>query len=274
MIADVNANGISIPAVGLGTWAARGVQAQEMIETALDVGYRHIDTAEMYENEAEIGAGLRASGVPCNDVFLTTKVWPDNLAADDLMRAAEQSLERLGVSRVDLYLIHWPNPRIPLAESLGALARVQERGLARAVGVSNFPAPLLADAVRMSSVPLALNQVEYHPYLAQSAVFDVTRRNNMAVTAYCPIARNRVASEPVITAIAEAHRKTPAQISLRWLVQQGDVIVIPKSTKRERLIENISLDFELSADEMAAINGLVRHDGRIVDPDFSPAWDA
>lgn len=269
----VNANGIAIPAVGLGTWDLRGGEAQAVVEMALEVGYRHLDTAEMYGNEREVGAGLKAGGLARRDVFVTTKVWPDNLAADDLRQAADDSLSRLGLDYVDLYLIHWPNPRVPLAESLTALAGVQERGLARRVGVSNFPGALLEEAVRLSPVPLVLNQVELHPYLAQTAVFDTARRHGLAVTAYCPIARGQVMADPVIQAIAAAHGRTAAQVALRWLTQKGDVVVIPKSAKRHRLEENIDLGFDLTSDDVAAIDGLARHDGRIVDPDFSPAWD-
>lgn len=270
----VDANGLKVPAIGLGTWDLRGREAQDIVESALEIGYRHLDTAEMYGNEREVGAGLAASGFQRSDVFVTTKVWPDNLAAGDLQRAAENSLKKLGLDQVDLYLIHWPNPNVPLAESLTALAEVQERGLARRVGVSNFPGALLEEAVNISTVPLALNQVELHPYLAQTAVFEAARRHGMAVTAYCPIARGRVISDPTVVSIAKAHGKTPAQIALRWLTQKGDVVVIPKSAKRQRLEENFSLDFDLTSDEVAAMDGLARHDGRIVDPDFSPAWDA
>ncbi|MBB4301550.1 diketogulonate reductase-like aldo/keto reductase [Rhodobium orientis] len=274
MVPTVDANGLAIPAIGMGTWRLSGADGQRAVETALEVGYRHIDTAEIYGNEREVGAAIAASGIRRDELFVTTKAWHDHIGAGDLQRAAEASLERLGLAHADLYLIHWPNPDIPLGQSLEALADVKARGLARAVGVSNFPALLLEEAIRLSPVPLALNQVEMHPYLAQSAVMDVAHRNGLAVTAYCPIARNTVAEDPVVVAIAEAHGKTPAQVALRWLIQKGGVIAIPKSSHRKRLIENLDVfDFELTTGEAAAIDGLSRSDGRIVDPDFAPSWD-
>ena len=275
MVPTVDANGIAIPAIGIGTWRLTGSDGQSVIETALEIGYRHIDTAERYGNEREVSAAIAASGIARDDLFVTTKAWPENIGSGDLQRAAEASLERLGFSHADLYLIHWPNPAIPLAESLAALAEVKSRGLARAVGVSNFPASMLQEAIRLSPVPLALNQVEMHPYLSQGAVMEVARKNGLALTAYSPIARNAVAKDPVVVGIAEAHGKTPAQVALRWLTQKGGIAAIPKSSHRERLVENLDIfDFDLTADETAAIDGLARSDGRIVDSDFAPNWDS
>ena len=271
----VNANGAQIPAIGLGTWTLRGAECTRMVETALDVGYRHVDTAIMYENEEAVGQGLRASPVPREDIFLTSKVWYTDIAAGKLQRAAEASLKRLGVDYLDLLLIHWPNPRIPLADSIGALNAVRRSGLARNIGVSNFTLPLLAEATAISETPLACNQVEYHPYLDQSKLLAACRAAGMAMVSYCPIYRGGpLFLEPAVVAAAQAHGRTPAQIVLRWQVQQDGVVAIPRTTRPERLAENLAVfDFALSDTEMAALSRLRSANERICDFDFSPKWD-
>lgn len=275
MIPTIEAKGARIPLVGLGTWDLRGRTCARIVEQALRLGYRHIDTAEMYDNEREVGEGLRASGVSRNDVFVATKIWPSHFAPRELERAAKDSLVRLRMSEVDLLLLHWPNPQIPLAETLGALCKVKRDGLARHIGVSNFNIALLDEAVRLSTEPLVCDQFEVHPFLDQSKLVAACRAKGMAVVAYSPIARGSAKNDAVLAHIGKAHGKTAAQVSLRYLVQQ-EIGVIPRTAKIERLDENLSIfDFTLTDDEMSEIARLARSDGRIVDWSFSgaPKWD-
>jgi 2,5-diketo-D-gluconate reductase B len=274
-IASVTANGAKIPLVGLGTWDLRGRTCARTVEQALQLGYRHIDTAEMYDNEREVGEGLHASGVRRGEIFVTTKVWPSHFAPRDLERAARDSLARLRVREVDLLLLHWPNPQIPLADTLGALGKVKRDGLARHIGVSNFTVMLLKEAVRLSTEPLVANQIECHPFLDQSKIIAACRRHDMAVAAYSPIARGGARNDKLLARIGAAHGKTAAQICLRFLVQQN-IVVIPRTSKEKRLAENAAIfDFTLSAAEMTEIAGLARRDGRIVDWSYSgrAQWD-
>jgi 2,5-diketo-D-gluconate reductase B len=258
----VEANGALIPAVGLGTWDLRGRVCARIVEAALRLGYRHIDTAEMYGNETEVGEGLRASGLPRDDVFITTKVWQDHLAPPAFERAAKESLARLRLAEVDLLLIHWPNPRIPLAETIGALCRMKEAGFARHIGVSNFTVPLLEEAAKLASEPLVNNQIEWNPYLDQSKVVAASRRYGLSVTAYSPIARGRAATDNDLRRIGMHHRKSAGQVSLRFLLQEG-AIVIPRTSRIERLAENLAVfDFELDPAEMDAVRKLAGPGGR------------
>jgi diketogulonate reductase-like aldo/keto reductase len=267
----VTAGGARIPIVGFGTWTLRGKDCARLVEQAIAVGYRHIDTAQLYENESEVGEGVRASGLR-DQVFITTKVQPENLRAGDLARSAKESIARLGVDQVDLLLIHWPNAAIPLAETIGALNKVKRDGLTKHIGVSNFNVALIEEATKLSESPLVCDQVEYHPFLDQTKVIAACKTHDMAVVAYSPIARGGAEGDKVLGRIAKAHGKSSAQISLRWLVQQG-VVVIPRTSKAERLKENIALfDFELTAAEMKEIAGLARG-GRIVNWVYSPKWD-
>ncbi len=272
----VEANGARIPALGLGTWELRGAVAIRIVETALAAGYRHIDTAQMYGNEREVGIALRASGLPREEVFLVTKVWPDRFRRGDLERSVAESLERLGTDYVDLVLLHWPSREVPLAETVAALVAVRARGLARHIGVSNFTVALLEEAVRLAApVPLVTDQVEYHPFLAQGRVLAACRRHGMALTAYCPLARGRVLRNPVLQRIGRHYGKSPAQVALRWLVQQEGVVAIPRSSRPEHVRRNFEIwDFHLTEAEMAEIAALASPSGRIVDlPDLAPAWD-
>ena len=271
----VEAKGARIPLAGLGTWDLRGRTCARVVEQALRLGYRHIDTAEMYDNEREVGEGLRASGVPRNDVFVTTKVWPSHFAPRELLRAAKDSLVKLRMSEVDLLMLHWPNPQIPLSETLGALCQVKEGGMARHIGVSNFNTVLIEEATSLATEPLVCNQFEMHPFLDQSKLVAACRAKGMAVIAYSPIARGNAKNDAVLARIGHEHGKTAAQVSLRYLVQQ-DVVVIPRTSKIERLEENLSIfDFALTDAEMSEIAGLAHRDGRIVDWSFSgsPKWD-
>lgn len=267
----VSAGGARIPIVGFGTWTLRGKDCARLVEQAIAAGYRHVDTAQLYENESDVGEGVRASGLR-DQVFLTTKVRPENLHARDLERTVKESVERIGVGPVDLLLIHWPNAEIPLAETIGALNKVKRDGLAKHIGVSNFNVALIEQATKLSEAPLVCDQVEYHPFLDQTKVIAACKQHDMAVVAYSPIARGGAEGDKVIGRIAKAHGKSSAQVSLRWLVQQG-VVVIPRTSKAERLKENIALfDFELTAAEMKEIAGLARG-GRIVNWGYAPKWD-
>jgi diketogulonate reductase-like aldo/keto reductase len=269
------AKGARIPLLGLGTWELRGRTCARVVEQALRLGYRHIDTAEMYDNEREVGEGLRASAVRRDEVFVTTKVWPSHFTPQELERAAKASLARLRLTEVDLLLLHWPNPQIPLAETLAALAKVKQSGLARHIGVSNFTVALLDEANRLSSEPLVCDQIEMHPFLDQSKVTAACRAHGMAIVAYSPIARGSAKNNEALARIGAARHKSASQVSLRYLVQQG-IVVIPRSAKVQHLSENCAIfDFELSSAEMAEIRALSHHDGRIVDYAYSgsPKWD-
>jgi 2,5-diketo-D-gluconate reductase B len=269
----VEANGAKIPAIGLGTWELRGRTCARLVEQALRLGYRHIDTAQVYENEREVGDGLRASGVRRDEVFITTKVWTSHFAPHDLERSTKESLTRLRVSEVDLLLLHWPNPRVPLSETVGALAHVRELGMARHIGISNFTVALIDEAVEKCPAPLVCDQVEYHPYLDQTKVREACARHGMAIVAYSPIAKGRIKNDELLAAIGKAHGKSAAQVCLRWLVQQN-VSAIPRTSRLERLSENMEIfDFELSEDEMRRISLLGGSNGRLTDYGFAPKWD-
>jgi len=268
----IEANGFKLPIIGLGTWTLRGRECTRLVEQAIRIGYRHIDTAQMYDNERAVGEGVRASGKR-NEVVVATKIQPTLLAPHDLERSVMESLVHLRLDVIDLLLIHWPNPRVPLAETLGAMAKMKREGLVRAIGVSNFTVALLDEAMRVSPEPLVCNQVEYHPYLDQDKVIAACRKHGMAMVAYSPIARGQARGDKVLERIGAAHEKSSAQVCLRWLIQQG-VGVVPRTSKIQRLEENLAIfDFELTDGEMKEIAGLARPGGRIVDWTYSPKWD-
>ncbi|HVY56303.1 MAG TPA: aldo/keto reductase [Xanthobacteraceae bacterium] len=267
--------GGSIPAMGFGT-SSLGDACGEIVATALKLGYRHIDTARKYGTERGVGEGIRASGVPREDIFLTTKVSHEHLGAADFARSVETSLTHLGVDWVDLLLVHWPSPDdVPLAETMQALADAKRQGLTRHIGVANFNVALLDAALAACPEPLVTLQAEYHPYLDQRKLLAACRQRGLIFTAYCPLARGRLTGDQVLGEIASAHGKTIAQIALRWLVQQDDVVPIPRSSNAARIAENLDVfDFVLNADEMARIAKLARPDGRIANPvGRAPAWD-
>jgi diketogulonate reductase-like aldo/keto reductase len=262
----VKAKGFEIPIVG------RGRECARLVEQAIRFGYRHIDTAQMYENEREVGEGVRASGKR-REVMVTTKIQPSLLAPRDVERSVRESLQRLHIDEIDLLLIHWPNPKVPLSETLGAMAKLKQAGLVRSLGVSNFTVALLDEANKVSPEPLVCNQIEMHPFLDTSKVVAACKGHGMAVVAYSPIARGNSVDDDVLARIGKAHGKSAAQVSLRWLVQQG-VVVIPRTSKVERLEENLALfDFSLNDIEMAEIRKLARRAERIVDWTWSPKWD-
>jgi 2,5-diketo-D-gluconate reductase B len=273
----VEANGATIPAIGLGTMTLMDAVCVEAVETALRLGYRHIDTAERYRNESEVGEGLRrglrAVGLAREDVFVTTKVFHDQLAAADFERSLDQSLKKLELSWVDLLLVHWPNPRVPLKETLDVLCKAKRDGRTKHVGVANFTTSLLQDAVKLASEPLVTNQIEVHPFIDQDKMLAACRAHGLAVTAYCPLARGKVPGNDVLARIGKVHGKSAAQIALRYLLQQG-IIPIPRTAKADNLAANLAvLDFELSDAEMAEIAALKQVGLRVVNPPHAPRWD-
>ena len=254
----VEARDMRIPAIGLGTWALRGEACAKAVAAALQIGYRHVDTATMYDNESEVGRGLRASGVRRDECFITTKVWPSDIGAAALPRSAEASLKRLQLSSVDLLLIHWPSPSIPLAESIGALCAAKRQGLTRHIGVSNFPIDLLRQAAALASEPILANQCECHPRMGQTALIAACREVGAAFVSHRPLSKGALADDRLLSRIGLAHKKSAAQVALRWHVQRG-LVAIPKAARREHLEENIAIfDFELSEAEMAEISALDR----------------
>lgn len=267
------ANGANIPLLGLGTWDIRGDLCKRIVQQAIALGYRHVDTAAAYENEREVGEGIKSSGLPRDQIHVTTKVWWTHLAPADFLRSTRESLVRLKLDYVDLLLIHWPNPSVPLDQTIAALCKAKRDGMTKHIGVSNFPAAMIDLAVQYSTEPIATNQVEMHPYLDQSKVIEACKANGISVTAYSPIVRGKAGDDPVLAKIGRAHKKSVAQVCLRYLVQQG-VIAIPRTSKVERLSENSEIfGFELSADEMTEIHGLARQDGRMISPSWAPEWD-
>lgn len=270
----VTANGASIPALGFGTWKLEGKDAVRMVRHALATGYRHIDTAQIYGNEAEVGEGIKTSGVPRADIFLTTKVWVKNFKTANFAASVDDSLQKLKTDYVDLLLLHWPSPVIPLEEQIAALNAVKQSGKVRHIGVSNYTTALLAQARKLSPSPFVTNQVECHPYLDQSKVIAATRAAGMCLTVYSPMAEGKVLNEPLLKDIAAKYKKSVPQIVLRWIIQQGHV-ALSKTSNEARATENLAIfDFELTPQEMAAIRGLARPDGRTISPDrLAPEWD-
>ncbi len=270
----IDRKGAKVPALGFGTWRLTGDPCTRMVTAALDMGYRHIDTAQAYENEVEVGAGLAASGVPREDIFLTTKVWMSNLAHDRLVRSAEQSLRDLKTDYVDLLLLHWPSDDVPMAESLEALRQLRERGLVRHIGVSNYTVALLGEATDTHGADLLCNQVEYHPLLSQRPLLAAMRARDMVLTAYSPLGRGQALRAEAIRETAEKHGRTPAQVALRWLIEQDGVAAIPKAGSESHARANLAVfDFALDDADRAAI-GAINGDNRLIDPSWSPAWDA
>jgi 2,5-diketo-D-gluconate reductase B len=277
MMTIVEANGARIPAIGLGTLSLKDAACVEAVKSALKLGYRHIDTAERYGNEAAVGEGLQqglaAAGLRREDVFVTTKVYHDKLAPADFARSFDESLKALRLAYVDLLLIHWPNPKVPLADTIGALCSAKREGRARHIGVANFTTALLDEAAKLASEPLVTNQIEVHPFLDQAKVMAACRKHGLSVTAYCPIARGKVPGHELLERIGRSHGKSAAQVALRYLLQQG-VIVIPRTANPDYQAANLAvLDFALSDADMAEIGKLKRPDGRVVNPPHAPKWD-
>ena len=266
---------MNMPNIGAGTFRLGGQQAVDSVANALDLGYRHIDTAQIYGNEDEVGQALAASGVPRGEVFVTTKIWTEHLSRDALLTSLEDSLRKLRTDAVDLTLIHWPSPgaAVPVAESMEALMAAREHGLTRAIGISNFTIPLMREAIAaVGAQNIATNQVELHPYLQNRAVATFARKHGIHITAYMPLAYGKAIDDPVIRAIAARVDATPAQVTLAWLLAKG-YAVIPSSTRRANLASNLAATgLVLDATDIAAIDALERGE-RLVSPDFAPQWD-
>lgn len=271
----IEANGARIPALGLGTYTLKDETCVRLVAQGIEDGYRHIDTARMYGNEAEVGKGIAASGIDRGEIFLTTKVWWTDLSAEAFADSARAAVDAIGLGPVDLLLIHWPNRDVPLEETIEALNATLEQGLTRAIGVANFTAPMLDEAAALSPAPLACNQVEYHPFLSQESILGACRRHGMAMIAYSPIGQGgELLAHPVIAGIAATRGRTPAQIVLRWELEQDIVGAIPRTSNPARLKENLDVfDFELTEEEHKAITALTTKRQRLVDPAFAPNWD-
>lgn len=271
----VSANGANIPALGFGTFRMKEDAVHAILPKAIALGFRHIDTAQIYKNEAAVGAAIKASRVPRADIFLTTKVWVDRFRHDDLLASVDESLARLETDHVDLLLLHWPKSDVPLVERIGALNEVVKAGKARHIGISNFNTAMMAEAVKLSDAPLATNQVEYHPYLDQTKVIEGARKAGLSVTAYYVMADGKVPKDQLLREIGATHGKTAAQVALRWVVQQEGLVALSKTATESRLKENFDIfDFALTPHEMQAIHALATPDGRIINPGhLAEAWD-
>jgi 2,5-diketo-D-gluconate reductase B len=268
--ATIETGRCNVPALGFGTWRLEGREAYDMVRHALDVGYRHLDTAQMYGNEEEVGRAVADSGLDRDQVFLTTKIHPDNAAPADVAASTEASLRRLGTEHVDLLLLHWPSDAVPLEATLEAMTRLVDEHRTRYIGVSNFPSQALEQAVALA--PIVTDQVEHHPYLAVDAIAEVADEHDLFVTAYSPLARGRILDDETLADIADAHGATVAQVVLAWLIQRG-VAAIPKSATPARIEENHgALDVALTDAELTRISALDQG-LRLVDPPFAPAWD-
>ena len=269
----VTSGGMSMPKLGLGTWRMKGADCAEAVQRALGLGYRHIDTAEMYGNEEAVGEALANAGVPRDQVHVTSKVWYENLSADAMQRSVDASLSKLRTDYVDLYLIHWPSPGMDLPDAVRNLMRVKEQGKARAIGVSNFPVALLRRAVEEVQAPIACNQFEYHVLLGQSSLVGYCQSHDVAASAYAPLAQGRLAEHEELQAIARKHGATPAQVALKWLLDQPGVAAIPKAMRAESQQANLdALKIELDDTDRAAISMLPKAQ-RFVNPGWAPVWD-
>nr|CAD6612114.1 aldo/keto reductase [Rhizobium sp. Khangiran2] len=272
---SVSANGANIPALGFGTFRMPEEDVHRILPEALKIGFRHVDTAQIYKNEGAVGDVLHASGIPRADIFLTTKVWVDRVGHDAFIASVDESLAKLKTDYVDLLLLHWPQSEMPLADRIGALNELRRAGKVRNIGISNFSTALMAEAVKLSDAPIVTNQIEYHPYLNQTNVIDEAHKTGMSITAYYLMADGKVPHDPVLREIGARHGKTAPQVALRWAVQQKDVIALSKTATESRLRENFDIfDFALGDGEMAEIHKLARPDGRIVNPGhLAPEWD-
>ena len=266
-----------IPVLGLGTWQSTGADCVEVVSKALQMGYEHIDTAQAYGNEKEVGQGIKQSGVARDKFFLTTKIFPDDLKfqPEKLLAAAKRSLENLDTDYVDLLLLHWPDDRVPLSETIPMLCELQKQGLTRHIGVSNFNIAHLIEAKKYADVPIVVNQVEFHPFIKQHTLQTFLSNHQILLEAYSPLARGDVFDNDIIKKIADSHGVTPAQISLAWILSDKDRVAIPKTANPDHLQGNLdAIKVQLSTEELQQIANLARSDGRKIEhPDYSPEWD-
>lgn len=267
----------SIPRLGLGTWKLKGDECARTVSRAIEIGYRHIDTAAVYENEEAVGRGIRDSGVARDEVFVTTKVWHERVAAEEVVGAMAESLDRLQMDQVDLALLHWPVNDMPVEAQVSQLAGCKTSGKAKLIGVSNYNNKQLLEAVSDCPERLSAIQCEYHPYLDQDPILKTARGFDMLFTSYSPLGRGGrgdLLSNPAVHRVAEYHGKTPAQVVLRWHMQQANVAAIPKASSEEHLAENFDVfGWDLSGTDMKTLYGLIKPDGRMIDPDWAPDWD-
>ena len=265
-------SGIRLPKLGFGTYQLKSQSAIQAVKQALSLGLRHIDTAVIYDNEKEVGQAIKESKIPRDQIFLTTKVWFTDLTKPRIQSSLKSSLNKLQTDYIDLLLIHWPNPKIPLAESLGAMEELKKQGWIRHIGVSNFNCALLKKAKRLCPA-LLTNQVEYHPLLSQQKLLKTMK--DMFLTAYSPLIRGQVNQIQQLLVIAKKYNKTPAQIALRWLINQKNVLVIFKSSHQKRIQENCRIfDFQLRPEDSAKLFRLNKNKYRLIDPPFAPQWDS
>lgn len=271
----VQTHDASLPAIGFGMFRMTEAEVEAIVPAALVTGFRHFDTAQIYENEAALGRALAQSGAKRDDLFLTTKVWVSNYTAERFIASVDESLERLGTDRVDLLLAHWPGDTVPVTQQIAWLNEARAAGKTRHIGVSNYNRMQLREAIHSSAAPIVTNQIEIHPYIDQAAMAALARETGTALTAYFAMADGAVPRDPLISAIAEQHGKTAAQVGLRWLLQQG-FVALTKTAKAERLAANFDIfDFSLTEEEMAALAGLAQPGGRIVNPEgLAPDWSA
>ena len=267
----------NIPVLGLGTWQSTGQDCIDVVSQGLKMGYEHIDTAQAYGNEKEVGQGIKQSGIARDKFFLTTKIFPDDMKfePENLVAAAKRSLENLDTDYVDLLLLHWPDDRVPLSETIPALCELQKQGLTRNIGVSNFNIANIIEAKKYADVPIVVNQVEFHPFIKQNTLQTFLNNHHILLEAYSPLARGDVFDNEVIKEIADRHGITAAQVSLAWILSDKHRIAIPKTSNPDHLQGNLdAINVQLSADEIEKINKLARSDGRkIKHPDYSPEWD-
>ena len=267
----------NIPVLGLGTWQSTGQDCVDVVSQALKMGYEHIDTAQAYGNEKEVGQGIKQSGVSRDKFFLTTKIFPDDMKfePEKLIAAAKRSLADLDTDYVDLLLLHWPDDRVPLSETIPALCELQKQGLTRHIGVSNFNIANVIEAEKYADVPIVVNQVEFHPFIKQKTLQTFLNNHHILLEAYSPLARGDVFDNEIIKEIADKHNVTPAQISLAWILADKHRIAIPKTSNPDHLQGNLdAINVQLSADDIEKISSLARADGRkIKHPDYSPEWD-
>ncbi len=268
-----NIQGIEVPEIGMGTYKLHDRECTKAVRAALEIGYRHIDTAQMYQNERQIGEAIGISNVLRDELFLTTKILRTNLAPDDILQSTEQSLRNLKTDYVDLLLIHWPNENNDLQKTIESMLVLRDQGKAMNIGVSNFPLSMLKKANDELRAPLFCEQIEFHPFIDQLDILDYAIEKDIVLTAYAPLAQGRAAKDDALIEIGETYNKTPAQIALRWLIEQENVVAIPKSSSQEHLEENIDIfDFELSDEDFQRIDELDKST-RLVNPSFAPKWD-
>lgn len=265
--------GVNVPEIGLGTFQLIGREATKIVKQALNLGYRHIDTAQSYKNEREVGEAINRSHVDREEIFLTTKIWHTHLEKKDVLKITEESLKALDTPYVDLLLVHWPNKEVDIEKTMEAFLSLRDQGKALNIGVANFPLALLKELNEDLAAPVFCNQVEYHPFLSQFDLLDYAAEHDLLFTAYSPLAQGKVMEDPLLKELGEKYGKSPAQIALRWLIEQEQVVAIPKASSEEHLKENIDVfDFMLEDDDFYAIDDLDKST-RLVDPDFAPEWD-